>query len=84
MLRMKRMQQLTNSREAATISRLERKSNPYGKMELDEISHRSYSSPIIRKFCEKWEPGQEIVEELNDDITEALEGFKPEFPRLHL
>ena len=36
-----------DSREAATISRLEKKSNPYGKMELNEISHRSYSSPII-------------------------------------
>ena len=52
-------------------------------MEIDEISNRSYSSPIIHEFCEKWEPGQELVEQLSNDITKALEGLKSEFPRLH-
>ena len=69
-----------NPSKAETISRLARKSNPYGKLELDEISHRSYSSPIIQEFCEKWEPGYEMIEDLDNDVTEALEGLKTEFP----
>ena len=60
--------QPTNPREEATINRLAEKSNPYCKLELDEISHRAYSSPIIQER----KSSHNIVENLSDDITKVL------------
>ena len=70
------------SRKEDTIARLRKKSQPYGKLELNEISLRAYSLIPIQEFCKRFKDDHNIVEDINEDVVEILENLKLEFPRL--
>ena len=71
-----------STKEGDTIIRLKRKSNPYGKQELDEISLRAYTSIHIQEIFKEWENDPSIVENMSDEAIKVIENLKIEFPRL--
>ena len=58
-----------------TISRLKNKSPPYGKIELDAISLRAFSTEPVRDFCRKWEKNHDIIEDIDLEVIEVLENL---------
>ena len=59
-----------------------KKSNPYGKLELEEICLRAYASVHIQEFCKEWENNPSIIENIENEVTEVINNLKIEFPRL--
>ena len=75
-------QPFSNDRKGETITRLEKKSSPYGSAELKEICLQAFTSEYIRGFCERWKIKKEVLEDINDNTVEVLEQLKLQFPRL--
>ena len=62
-----------DQRKDQVIERLEKKSPPYGTVELNEISLRAYTSPFIRGFSERWKINKDVLEDINDNTVDVLE-----------
>ena len=55
---------------------------PYGKLELEKICLKAYSSSAIQKYCVEWKENQDVDIDSKDKVREVIKDLKIEFPRL--